>query len=83
MILLVHLLLKSACKLLNWIDEDLKSLAIHFKCLGQRRDLSFNKALRCKYHVALQLILVDINLTSSLIHLLQNTFTKLLLCCIL
>ena len=70
MTLLVNCLVKRTRELLHGVDQDLVSLAIHFEALGQCLALPLNHAFARKDHVVEDLVLENINFTSSLIILL-------------
>ena len=77
MALLVNSLIKCACKLLHRMDQNLLSLTIHLKALGQCLALALNNALTSEDHVALNLMGIDINLARSLIKRMEHALVTL------
>lgn len=77
MTFLIDILVKRACKLLHRVDQNLLAFAVHLEALGKRICLSLDQTLARQDHEALNLMGVDIYLTSGLIVRLKNAFILL------
>jgi len=76
MALFIDSLVKSACKLLHRMDQNLLSLPIHLETFYQGTGFSLDHSLASQYHVRHYFVLEHINLTSSLIILLENIIIR-------
>ena len=76
---LVAVLFKRACKLLHRLNKNLLALAIHFKALGERVCFTLDETLACQYHVALNLVCVDVHLARCLVIRLHSAVVRVFL----